>query len=66
MKPKKYFSEEEILDMMVTASKWGSHAYLMEYKRHNNVLNVYEFDRHRMEVMENILKRKKDNDKGII
>ena len=57
IKPKRYFTDEEIVEMMIAASKWGSHAYKMESRRLNNTLNLWDFTRHRRETMEDILKK---------
>jgi len=59
MKPKRYLTDEDIVKLMVAASKWGSHAYKDLYKKHHGVVYLRDFQIHREEVMEDILKEYK-------
>ena len=42
---------------MISASRWGSHAYDTLYKQNHNCLRLDDFRRHRIEVIKDIIKK---------
>ena len=57
MKPKKYYTEKEVINLMISASRWGSHAYDTLYKQNHNCLRLDDFRRHRIEVIKDMIKK---------
>jgi hypothetical protein len=53
-------SKEEIIELMVQASKWGSWAYDLKERRRQGKTNLQDFKEWRKEVMEDIYENKQN------